>query len=492
MSFISLQDLTFAYPGSYDNVFEHVSLHWDSAWRLGLIGRNGRGKTTLLRLLRGEYPYQGKILAPAGFVSFPFAAPDNNATCRDFALRVCPQAEDWQLAYELAQLDVDAEVLARPYATLSPGEQTKLQLAAMFLSESGFPLIDEPTNHLDAAGRALLAAYLRQKDGFLLVSHDRALLDGCVDHILAINRKSIQVCRGNFSVWWQNKENQDKCERAENERLSREISQLEAAARRTAGWSDQVERGKRGNRVSGVKADKGHIGAQAARMMKRAKATEQRRARAAEEKAGLLHDIERTELLPIRCQQHHAAYLLELREIEIAYGARQVCGHVSFTLAQGERLALSGKNGSGKSSLLKLIAGLDIPHRGGLRRASQLKISYLPQQTGWLSGDLRAFIRAHDLDESLFKTILRKLDFERLQFDKDMAAFSEGQKKKVLLAKSLCEEAQLYLWDEPLNYIDVFSRMQIEEVLRLAKPTMILVEHDAAFLQAVATRRLAL
>jgi lincosamide and streptogramin A transport system ATP-binding/permease protein len=161
-------------------------------------------------------------------------------------------------------------------------------------------------------------------------------------------------------------------------------------------------------------------------------------------------------------------------------------------LEQGERLALVGRNGSGKSSLLRLIRGEDVPYSGHIRRASQLKISYLPQETSQLAGSMDDFINRGELDESLFKTILRKLDFERAAWEKDLSSLSEGQNKKVLLAKSLCEPGQLYLWDEPLNYIDLFSRLQIEEVLRLARPTMILIEHDAAFVAAVSTRQLEL
>jgi lincosamide and streptogramin A transport system ATP-binding/permease protein len=102
---------------------------------------------------------------------------------------------------------------------------------------------------------------------------------------------------------------------------------------------------------------------------------------------------------------------------------------------------------------------------------------------------LKAYAAAHQLDEPLFKAILRKLDFSRVQFEKDMGDFSAGQKKKVLLARSLCERAHLYVWDEPLNFIDVLSRIQIEELINAYQPTMLFVEHDRAFCNNVATKR---
>ena len=112
----------------------------------------------------------------------------------------------------------------------------------------------------------------------------------------------------------------------------------------------------------------------------------------------------------------------------------------------------------------------------------------MPQITAGLCGDLSAFARAREIDESLFKAVLHKTGFTKEDFDTDIAAFSQGQKKKVLLAASLCAQAHLYVWDEPLNYIDVFSRMQIEELLLQYQPTLLFVEHDRVFQKKIATQ----
>lgn len=120
--------------------------------------------------------------------------------------------------------------------------------------------------------------------------------------------------------------------------------------------------------------------------------------------------------------------------------------------------------------------------------ASGLIISYINQDTSFLKGNLREFCMERNLDESLFKAILRQLDMERVQFAKGMEDYSEGQKKKVLIAASLLTQAHLYIWDEPLNYIDVFSRMQIENLLLRQKPTMLVVEHDVRFCEKIATK----
>ena len=119
--------------------------------------------------------------------------------------------------------------------------------------------------------------------------------------------------------------------------------------------------------------------------------------------------------------------------------------------------------------------------QGTLEVANGLKISYINQDTSYLEGSLDDYMKKLGVDESRMKALLRQLDFERVQFEKNLEDYSEGQKKKVLIAGSLLQQAHLYIWDEPLNYIDVFSRMQIEQLIRSFWPTMILVEHDRHF-----------
>ena len=298
MSMIQLTDVTFHYPGSYDNVFEHASVRFDTRWKLGLTGRNGRGKTTLLRLLQGELPCEGRITAAVDFCRFPCPVPDAARPLGEVAAALCG-AEDWRIARELGLLGLGPETLARRFDTLSQGEQTRALLALLFLQPGGYPLIDEPTNHLDAAGRALLGRYLRgQAQGFLLVSHDRALLDACCDHMLAIERSGLSVRQGNFSTWWQEVQDRDAREAAENERLGREIGRLQAAAGRTARWSDKVEKSKFDTARTGSKpADRGYVGHKSAKMMKRAKVIEARREQAIADKAALFKDRETAEPL---------------------------------------------------------------------------------------------------------------------------------------------------------------------------------------------------
>ena len=483
MSMIKVENLTFAYPSSYDNIFENVNFQIDTDWKLGFMGRNGRGKTTFLNLLLGKYEYRGKITSSVQFDYFPYTVADTSRFTEEILQEICPLAEEWEIMRELSYLEVNSDVLWRPFSTLSNGEQTKVLLAALFLNEGHFLLIDEPTNHLDSKAREMVSAYLKKKKGFILVSHDRRFLDGCVDHILSINRANIEVQSGNFSSYMENFARQQEFEAAQNERLQKDIKRLNQAARRTATWSDKLEASK-----IGAGAAKGYISHKAAKMMKRSKAIEARQNRAIEEKSGLLKNVENAETLKFFPLSYFTDRLISFSEVAVSYDGKTVCDPVTFTVRRGERVALEGRNGSGKSSLLKLLIGENIEHTGTVSVGSGVIISYVPQDTSHLRGTLSDFAEESGLDESLFKALLRKLGFEQVQFDKDMRDFSGGQKKKVLIAKSLCEQAHLYVWDEPLNFIDVYSRMQIEHLIKDFSPAMIFVEHDAAFRDAVATK----
>ncbi len=335
---------------------------------------------------------------------------------------------------------------------------------------------------MDTKARETVAAYLKKKKGFILVSHDRRFLDGCVDHILSINRSNIDVQSGNFSSWFADFERQQEFESAQNERLKKEINRLQQSAKRSAVWSDRVESSKKGV------FDKGYVGHKSAKMMKRSKAIEARQQQAIEQKSGLLKNAETAETLKLSPLKYYTDTLVSFSDVSVIYDGSEICRPVSFQIKSGERVVLDGKNGSGKSSLLKLLLNHPIEHTGTVTVVSGLVISYVPQDTSHLKGLLSDFAENSNIDESLFKAILRKMDFRRVQFEKDIRDFSEGQKKKVLIAKSLCEKAHLYVWDEPLNFIDIYSRMQIEELISTFSPTMILVEHDAAFRDKTATK----
>ncbi len=491
MSLINVTNLTFCYDGGFENIFENVSFQIDTDWKLGFTGRNGSGKTTFLKLLMGKFDYSGNISADTSFEYFPYEVKNDWLYTAEIINTIINGYQDWQLARELNLLEVSNDVLYRPFYTLSNGERTKVLLAALFLKKNEFLLIDEPTNHLDMHGRKIVSEYLRNKHGFILVSHDRAFLDHCVDHILSINRTNIEIQKGNFSSWWHNKQLQDNLEIARNDALKKNIKRLKTSARRTAGWSLRAEKSK-GRQISGVKPDKGYIGHKAAKMMKRSKVIESRLNNAIEEKTALLKNIETAAPLKIHPLKYRTDRMVDLVDISIIFEGRTICEGISFSIDSGDRIALRGRNGSGKSSIAKLISGDSVPYQGVIRKGNRMKVSYISQAVSGLAGNLIDYTEGSGIDHTLFKTILRKLGLSRNMFYKDIKNFSDGQKKKVMIARSLCESAHLYIWDEPLNYVDVISRMQIEELIKYFEPTLLFIEHDRAFCDNIATKTILL
>lgn len=508
MAQINVNNLTFCYEGSFDNIFENISFSVDTDWKLGFIGRNGKGKTTFLNLLLGKYQYEGNITTSTIFDYFPYSIhlEQMKLPAADFIEELKPRCELWRVICELEQLREEADVLYRPFETLSPGERTKILLAVLFSGENDFLLIDEPTNHLDRESRENVKQYLSSKKGFILVSHDRDLLDACIDHVLVLNRQTIEVQSGNFSSWWENKRRKDQFAKAENEKHLKEIGKLKQSAAQVSGWADKNENTKIGfdpieehDRSTSTRA---YIGAKTKKMQSRVKQMEKRIQREIQDKEGLLVDLEQPVDLKIMPLSHHKKNLVNISDYSLAYidAEHPLFTDLTFTVTKGERIALHGENGCGKSTLIKMIlqkAGatdikLSVDERGVCETASGLVISYVNQDTSMLKGSVFEFCKENDLDDSLFCAILRQLDMERVQFSKNIEAYSEGQKKKVLLAASLLTPAHLYIWDEPLNYIDIFSRMQIEKLLLDYEPTMLFVEHDIRFREKIATKTVVL
>lgn len=488
MALIHVKNLYFEYPGSYEPIFVDLNLQLDTNWKLGFIGRNGYGKTTFMKLLMDEYEYTGSILKPLEMKYFPYAIDDTENTTLQILENFEENLEIWLLQKEMNLLEIQEEILYRPFSTLSGGEQTKIQLALLFSVEERFLLIDEPTNHLDVKGRQVVAKYLNSKKGFILVSHDRDFLNEIIDHTLTIEKNKIVLQRGDFDTWEENKRLEDQYEVDKNEKLKKEINRLSKSAQEKAAWSDKVEASKIGSGVF----DRGYVGHKAAKMMKRSKAIEKRFEDAIEDRKSLLKNIEETDQLKINQLNYHSKQLMVVEDLSISYKGKRVFDPVSFVLEAGDCMVLKGRNGSGKTSLIKALLGADVNWEGRLSIGKGIRISYIPQKVDFLFGSINDFVSNEGLDKTMFLTILRKLGFSRSQFDLPMENFSMGQKKKVLIAKSICEHAHIFIWDEPLNYIDVISRIQLEDMILRYKPTMIIVEHDNRFINRVGTKEIEL
>ena len=360
-------------------------------------------------------------------------------------------------------------------------------LAALFLKENGFLLIDEPTNHLDTAGRQQLAKYLQTKSGYIIVSHDRVFLDECTDHTLYIGRSDMMLQKCSFLQFWENLQRQDKYEQDRNRILKKDIKRLEASFKQSERWSARAEKGKHKTADTEGMLDRGFMGHKAEKMMQSAKNIQARQQKAIDEKQSLLKNSEFSEDLKL------SSLTLSPRgfyceDVSVSYHEKVLIENLSFSIKQGDRVLIKGGNGTGKTSLFNCIAGLRNNYSGTIYRQNGIVISYLTQDTSFLKGNIWEYVDKNHLDRALFGAILRKLDFSRSLFETDMSTYSQGQKKKVLVAASLSSKAHIYLWDEPLNYLDLYCRNQLENLLVSCRPTMIFSEHDSAFCTKVATK----
>jgi lincosamide and streptogramin A transport system ATP-binding/permease protein len=527
--------LSFAYDGAESETFTNLDLVIDTRWRAALVGANGRGKTTLLRLLAGELlPDRGEIERPASCLLFSSeAAP--GLTAFEAAKDVCGPFRAWEreierllargdepslarygevemdyrarggyeldarLSAELEQLGVSDGLSRRPFDALSGGEQTRARLAGLFATEGSYPLIDEPTNHLDLEGRRLLAEYLADKEGFLLVSHDRAFLDAAVDHVIALNPETVDVQRSDYSTWRNAHLTRLADQARSNALLKKDIARLETAARSRRAGAEAREADKTAGgkpRLPSERGgDSGFIGARAARQMKRALAAERRAGRAADRRRESLTDVEKTYPL-IMAEPPTPAPLKEplvrVRNLRIGW-QEWLFEPITFEIQDGERIALTGPNGSGKSSLLALLDGNALAKaEGDWTVHGRILTSRSWQIPRWRQGRLRERLLASSLDESRFRQLMAALGVRGGVLDQPLEHLSQGQLKKIELARSLSKPAHLYLWDEPLNYVDVDTRERIEAALLEAVAAIIFVEHDARFVETVATRRVRL
>lgn len=487
---IEIKNLTFSYEGSYDVIFDNISILLSEDWKTGLIGRNGKGKSTFFKILLRQVEYSGIVNCNMQFELFPYIINDKSKSVYEVIEEVNPFIEEWKIIKELYELEMFDIDFYRAFSSFSYGEQTKILLAILFTKENSFLLIDEPTNHLDRHGREILAKYLKKKRSFIIISHDSKFLDNCIDHVLSINRQTIEVIRGNCTTFLEYRECVNKREEQYNDKLNSEIDRLKKASERTSKWAGDAEDAKYNSveNKSGLRVDRGFMGAKAAKMNKRAVQLKKRIDTSVNEKKKLLKDIERDDKLVITGMKIFDDILVDIKDFACYYNSKIINKPLSFSIERGDKINLLGYNGSGKSSLIKAIIGDNISYNGTIFKSKQLVISYINQDTSQVRGMLKDFALESNVDLTRLLTILYKLGFERVQFEKDISRFSDGQKKKLLIAKSLCQKAHLYIWDEPLNYIDIIARKQIKNLLRESDITMLFVEHDGDFCDNISTK----
>ncbi len=528
MSKIVISELDFHYIEYYNPVFEQVNLSLDTDWRLGLIGRNGRGKTTFLKLLKGELePDRGTIVKQVDMEYFPYEYQTDYVLTLDVMKEIIGQLKSMEDSMERLLLDPTSEnleqygeiqgcyedsggyemegrirkelyimglpedILDRDFDVLSGGEKTKMYMIALFLRKNAFILMDEPTNHLDIRGKEAVANYLKQKQGFMVASHDRQFLDEVTDHILAINKTNIVLEKGNYTSWKENVSKTEVYEFRTKIRLEKEISVLERGAVIRRGWAAIAEKEK-----NPYKTNNRGNSSRAAKFMHQAKRAEAGAQLDIAQKKELLKNYETVPdlyfFMPEQLEQPKKQELADeqrllawLDKVTFGYEGHMLLHEFSMTISEGERIWIKGGNGCGKSTLLRILSGeLVTPYRK-VQEDVVFSVSY--QEPLWQAGYVSEKITGGERLKR-FLEICECLDVSAELLQRPIQTYSSGEKSKIDVARALSEAGQILLLDEPLNFMDVYFREQLEKAILAFRPTLVFVEHDERFGSHVATR----
>ncbi|MDP4175981.1 MAG: ABC-F family ATP-binding cassette domain-containing protein [Bacteroidota bacterium] len=519
MSHILINKLNFHYDSPYQEIFSDLSLTISESWKTGLIGRNGRGKTTLFNLLAGSLlPTSGIVSVPMEVKCFPFSPNDESALTHSVIKESVAPFSLWEekmnalienedeeslstysnymdlfmhyegytidsiIEKESAKIGLNEEILHRPFNTLSGGERTRALILSLFLRRDCFPLLDEPTDHLDLKGREMLTEFLSEsKKGFIVASHDRYLLDNCTDHMLSINKSGVSVIQGNYSTWKYQTDIKEEFEERRYENLQRQIKSLEKAAQQRRTWSDTKEKEKTSA------PDSGYISHKAAKLMKRATSIERRIEENINHKKELLKNKELKPSLIMKPSEKSPERLISINGLKVSIDDKQIISNLYMQVSRGDRIAITGKNGCGKTTLLNAISGT-VPISGGdMFVARNIKISRAYQLPLWSSGYLKDHIKQDGIDMTSFRFIMSAFGMYGEIFDHPLETFSKGQLRKIDLCRTIVSQPQLLIWDEPLNYLDIDSREQLEDFISKEALTIVFVEHDRTFIENTAT-----
>lgn len=479
MLFVRFQNVSFTYPSSVDSLFSSVSLHLQRGWS-GVVGPNGGGKTTLLKLAVGLLaPDAGVIEAPSRAVYCPQRTDEPPG-----AFGALLEAQT-KLAWTVRDmLGVDDDWLSR-WETLSHGERKRAQIAVALWLEPDVLAVDEPTNHLDAPAREVLAGALRSFRGVgMLVSHDRALLDALCRQCIFVDPPDVTVRPGGVTEGMQTAAIERETARREHEKVRGDYKRVrrEAARRSRLAAQAQRRRSKRGlaikdhdarekkdrARVTGKDGVAGKLRRQLEGKLEHARQRAETTTVKKEHAAGIR--------LPAARSRRDA--LVELPAGSIRLGQERSLTHPDLTVRPTDRIALTGANGSGKSTLVRrLIDALDV---------SSERYTYVPQEIDAArSQELLAQTRRLSKNQlGHLMTIVSRLGSrpERLLAS---ALPSPGETRKLMLALGMLTTPHVIIMDEPTNHMDLPSIEALETALAECPCSLLLVSHDRRFLDAL-------
>ncbi len=470
---ITLTDIQLAY--GHHPLLDHADFAIQAGERIGLIGRNGAGKSSLLRLLDGRtVPDDGDIARTSGLrVATVEQEPelDENATVFDVVCNVDGDHEDWQrpsrvrAVLEKLGLPADAQI-----AGLSGGTRKRVALARALVEEPDLLLLDEPTNHLDFDGIAWLEEMLRTWKGApVIITHDRGFLDSVATRIVELDRGRLLSFPGNFSQWQERKAQWLESERLEQARFDKLLAQEEVWIRK------------------GVEARRTRNEGRVRRLERLRVERAERRERVGDVSLALAEG------------QRSGKMVAELEHVGKRFGEKIVVDDYSTTILRGDRIGIIGPNGAGKTTLLKLILGEMQPDSGKTRMGTNVSVAYFDQMRAQLDENATLVDIISPGSEwveigGTRKHVMSYLGdflFSPARAGSPVRSLSGGERARLLLARLFARPANVLVLDEPTNDLDIETLELLEELLQEYSGTVLLVSHDRAFLNNVVTQTIA-
>lgn len=433
---LNVSMLSKAYVGK--TVLKDVSFHLEDKEKAAIVGINGSGKTTLLRCILGIEE------ADEGSIAF---------------------SKEKKMDY-LAQQHADIETENEDYDTLSGGQKTRKRLEEILQEKPDLLILDEPTNHLDIGSIQWLEKVLKRYDGaVLLVSHDRYFLDRIVTKVIDLERGKVRMYQGNYSAYAEKKRQLREAEWKAFQNQQAEIKHQEAV----------IEKLKQFNREKSIK-----------------------RAESREKMLSKLERLEKPEELENEMKllfsprESSGNDVLMAKELGKSYDGKRLFSHGTFSLQKGEHVALIGDNGTGKTTLLKILNGLVQADEGEFRLGSKVKIAYYDQEHAVLNMEKTLFDEIQDsypdMNNTKVRNVLAAFLFTGDDVYKRIQDLSGGEQGRVSLAKLMLSDANFLILDEPTNHLDIQGKEVLEEAIRNYEGTVLYVSHDRYFINKTATR----
>ena len=433
---LNISNLSKSYVGQ--SVLKEVSFHLEEKEKAAIVGINGSGKTTLLRCILGIEE------ADEGGIAF---------------------SKDKKMAY-LAQQHADMEQEDEEYESLSGGQKTKKRLEEILMEKPDLLILDEPTNHLDIGSIQWLEKVLKRYDGaVLLVSHDRYFLDKIVTKVIDLERGKARMYLGNYTAYVEKKKMIREAERKAYENQQAEIKHQEAV----------IEKLKQFNREKSIKR--------------------------AESREKLLSKVERLEQpedlqnemrLLFMPREASGNDVLVAKDLGKSFDGKRLFSHGTFSIQRGEHVAVIGDNGTGKTTLLKILNGLIQADEGEFRLGSKVKIAYYDQEHAVLHMEKTLFDEIQDtypdMNNTRVRNVLAAFLFTGDDVYKKVGDLSGGERGRVSLAKLMLSDANFLILDEPTNHLDIQGKEVLEEAIRNYEGTVLYVSHDRYFINQTATR----